>query len=178
MLLLTVLACTHTPPEPTVPEVEPAAVVVFVRHAEKAKDGTPDPPLTEAGQARAQCLVEVMRPAQPRRVLATNYQRTQATVAPTAAAFGLTPEVLDAGDDAKWLETLRASKPGTVTLVAGHSNTIPQLVQGLGGQVYDLDDKGYIPDHVYDRMVVVTLDRQGRATSSTVFDYCRAAPAE
>ncbi|MEZ4318381.1 MAG: histidine phosphatase family protein [Myxococcota bacterium] len=174
MVLLAALACSNPPPapEPGPPPVEEAAVVLLVRHAEKAQDGTPDPPLTEAGTQRAQCLKQLLMPTHPQRVLTSQYQRTQATLAPTAEALAVTPQVIEAGDEAGWLAALREAKPGTVTVVAAHSNTVPQLVQALGGTMSDLDEKGNIPDDDYSRLVYVTLDAQGRATSSVVTNYC------
>ena len=179
-ILLFALACTRaTPPAgpvPTAPsEVQPAAepaprVVLFVRHAEKAKDGTPDPPLTEAGEARASCLVAEL--GAPDLLLASPYRRTQATLAPLAAARGVQPEILDAGATALWVERLRALPPGGRAVVAAHSNTVPAIVAALGGQVPELDAEGFIPETEFDRVIEVELDAQGQATRTTQRRAC------
>ncbi len=158
--------------------VEPAATVIFVRHAEKARDGTPDPPLTDPGRERAECLVQVLSATNPARLLTTPYQRTRQTLEPLATAFGKKAEVIPADDEAVWLQTLRTLRPGSTTVVAGHSNTLPQLIGKLGGQVHDLDDKGNIPSYEYDRLFVVTLDAEGRATSSSTLQVCATTPVD
>jgi phosphohistidine phosphatase SixA len=157
-------------------DVERAATVFFVRHAEKAKDGTPDPPLTDAGHERAQCLVDVLKQTNPKRLLTTQYQRTRQTLDPLATAFGRKTEVIPADDTAAWLETLRGLSPGSTTVVAGHSNTLPQLIGELGGRLHDLDDDGNLPSYEYDRLFVVTLDRAGRATSTHTLQVCATTP--
>src|SRR5690606_3949309 len=60
-----------------------AQTVYLVRHAEKA-DGGSDPALSEAGQARAMALSEVLRDAHPVLVLTSPLRRTIQTGAPTA----------------------------------------------------------------------------------------------
>ena len=154
-----------------------AARVFFVRHAEKAKDGTTDPPLTEAGRERAQCLAGILKSANPGRLLSTPFQRTRQTLAPLASAFGREVEILPADDAATWLETLKTLRPGSLTVVAGHSNTLPQLITELGGRVHDLDDHGNLPSYEYDRLFILTLDA-GRATSSTTLEVCAPTPVD
>ena len=57
----------------------------------------PDPPLTEAGAARAHALMAVARDAGVSAIITTQYLRTRKTAEPTAMALHLTPEVVDAG---------------------------------------------------------------------------------
>jgi phosphohistidine phosphatase SixA len=186
--LALLVACTTS--EPTAPAeapspppaaaeeapVQPAATVFFVRHAEKAKDGTPDPPLTDAGHERARCLVDVLKQTNPKRLLTTPYQRTRQTLDPLAASFGRKAQVIPADDTAAWLDALRGLAPGSTTVVAGHSNTLPQLIRELGGRLHDLDDDGNIPSYEYDRLFVVTLDERGRATSTQTLQVCAPTP--
>ena len=76
-----------------------AATFLFVRHAESAANaGTAttveeflDPPLTALGEQQALSLVDVLAAYDVTSIYTSAYQRTQATIAPTAAHFGLTP---------------------------------------------------------------------------------------
>src|SRR5687768_18433277 len=75
----------------------PPTVILLVRHAEKAAQPAQDPPLTEAGAARARALVAVARDAGVKAIISTQYLRTRNTAEPTAAALSLTPEIVSAG---------------------------------------------------------------------------------
>lgn len=76
-----------------------AASFLFVRHAEStANAGTAttvqeqlDPPLTALGQQQALDLVNVLAGYDITSIYTSAYQRTQQTIAPTAARLGLTP---------------------------------------------------------------------------------------
>jgi len=72
--------------------------VFLVRHAERAEDGTPDPPISDAGEARARLLAEMLRDAGLTRIHTTDYIRTRATGRPTARAVGLDMELYDPED--------------------------------------------------------------------------------
>ena len=147
---------TETTPLPANDAQAVAPTVVFmVRHAEKADDGTKDPPLTEAGKARADCLGRMFAGAGVTHVYATDLQRTEQTVSPLATALGLEVEALPAGDNAALIERLDGLPPGSVAVVAGHSNTIPAIAVELGTPLAGLDEQGYIPHEQYDRLVSV-----------------------
>lgn len=124
-------------------------LVVLVRHAEKAAEPRADPPLTEAGQARAAALAAATEAAGIGAVVVTPFARTRETAAPVAAARGLTPvEVPVAGSMAAHVaavaDAVRAQPAGVSVLVVGHSNTIPAIVTALGGPALaDLCDNQY-----------------------------------
>lgn len=156
------------------PAEAPAPVLVLlVRHGEKADDGTPDPPLTDRGRARAACLAALLDELPPTHLFATPYQRSRSTVEPLAAATGLAPTIIDAKDDAAWQRALRELPPGSRAVVVGHSNTVPALVAALGGRTSGLDAEGNIPHEEYDRMVHVVAWGPGKATSYDT-RYCTA----
>ena len=145
-------------------------VVFLVRHAEKGSEGK-DPPLTDAGSARATCLAGMLKDAGVTHLFATEYQRTQLTVAPLAAALGLEVVVLPPADGDALIEQLDGLPPNSVAVVAGHSNTVPAIAAALGGGMTDLDEKGYIPHETYDLLVQVFRAPDVRATQLQLH-YC------
>lgn len=134
-----------------------ATVVYLVRHAERAEDGTSDPPISEAGEARARLLASMLEDAGLTHVHTTDYKRTRSTGAPSAEAAGLEMSVYDPRDLPRFAARLHAT-PGR-HLVLGHSNTTPQLVEALGG-----DAGGAIEEMEYDRLYIVTLTDAGAST--------------
>jgi probable phosphoglycerate mutase len=78
-----------------------AATFYFIRHAESTTNaGTSDPqdlvdpPLTDLGRRQAQDLALALSGIDLTDIYVSSYQRTSLTIAPTAAAFGLTPTVV------------------------------------------------------------------------------------
>lgn len=125
-------------PEPT--------TLIFVRHAEKADDGTRNPPLNEIGQERAKNLYKVLsNDYQVSAIYSTPYLRTELTATPTADSLGL--EILEYGfdDPNGFLSTLITENRGKVVLIVGHSNTTPNFMNRvLGGERYtQFDEKAY-----------------------------------
>lgn len=111
----------------------PPAVVFLVRHAEKAPAPPKDPALTEVGATRALALRDLLADAGVTHLFASEFVRTQATVAPLAQRLGKEVVVFGAARPEELLAQLRALPAGAVAVVAGHSNTIPALVRALGG---------------------------------------------
>jgi probable phosphoglycerate mutase len=76
-----------------------AATFLFIRHAEsKANDGTAEtveevinPPLSALGEQQALALADTLAVYDLTNLYVSGYQRTALTIAPTAAATGLTP---------------------------------------------------------------------------------------
>jgi len=141
--------------------------------AEKATDAGDDPRLTEAGEQRAACLARTMRDAGVTHVFATTLQRTQQTVAPLADALGLRVELFAPDDHDGLLAALDRLPPGSVAVVAGHSNTLPTIATRLGAPLSGLDPEGDLP--VYDRLDVVVRDQPEHATRLQLH-YCAPDP--
>jgi broad specificity phosphatase PhoE len=124
-------------------------VVVVVRHAEKGAEPANDPPLTAAGEARAQALAAALADANVAAVLSTPFARTRATGAPLAAKLGLTAEVVPIAAGlpahaAAVAALVRDKYRGKTVVVVEHSNTVPAVVRALGGpQLRDLCDPQY-----------------------------------
>lgn len=141
------------------PVLAPPTVVLMVRHAEKAAQPPQDPPLTEAGAARAHALVAVARDAGVTAIITTQFERTRKTAEPTATALHITPEVVDAGavaQHAKAVADQVLKHAGGTVLVVGHSNTVPAIVGALGApRPRDLCDSEY------DQLFVVVIGDTG-----------------
>ena len=129
-------------------------VVYLVRHAERAENGTADPPLSVAGQIRVQTLKAILADAGLTSVFSTDYERTRETARPIAEDAELAVRPYDPRDLAAFAQELHAA-PGR-HLVVGHSNTTPDLVEALGG-----DPHGTIEEMEYDRLYIVVLPPGG-----------------
>jgi broad specificity phosphatase PhoE len=106
-------------------------IVLAVRHADiDLPPVTNNPPLNAAGHGRARALARLVGPAGITAILTSEFTRTQQTVDPLAHQLGLPRQV---GPSPSMLaERVRAGELGDVVLVAGHSNTIPEIITALG----------------------------------------------
>jgi broad specificity phosphatase PhoE len=122
-------------------------LVILVRHAEKAAEPAADPPLTEAGVARAQALVRALANVRVDAVITTELVRTRETARPLTEARGISPEIVHtAARDAhaKAVADAVRAHAGQAVLVVGHSNTIPAIIAALGGpKLPDICDTQY-----------------------------------
>ena len=110
--------------------------VFLVRHTEREWDGE-DPPLTPAGEARAQVLAQTLRDAGVTAIITTQWRRTRDTAKQLANLLRITPEVVPVYEG-KALENIqevaaavRRHKDETV-LVVGHI-TVTGVIAALGG---------------------------------------------
>jgi broad specificity phosphatase PhoE len=121
-------------------------VVILVRHAEKGTTPANDPPLTEAGKARASALAAALADANVQAVITTQLARTRDTGRPIAEARHITPEVVSAGGagHAQAVADAVRRHAGQTVLVVGHSNTVPAIIAALGGpKMPDICDSQY-----------------------------------
>jgi virginiamycin B lyase len=132
-----------------------ATTVILMRHAEKASlTMDNDPPLSEAGVARAKELVQVLAAEKVAAIYTTPYRRTQDTIAPLATALGLKPIVIPTGKAyaSDLAARIRTENSGKTVIVVGHSNTTPDVIRQLG-----IADAPSIADWQYDDLFIVTL---------------------
>ncbi len=142
--------------------------IFVVRHAERADAGmnaTPDPLLSAAGRARAERLADLLLKAGVTAVYATEYQRTIGTVQPLAQRLGLEVQQVPAKDVQALIARIRRSKPSDVVVVAGHSDTVPEILKALG----DPDPVTIAADE-YDNLFVV-VPRRGEAPAVLRLKY-------
>jgi len=165
-LLLLPLGTLPVLSRPILQAPEPNPVTVFVvRHAEKATDDPRDPALTEAGSERARELARTLADASVTAFFASEFKRTQLTVAPLASAAGSPVTVIGAGAMDSLVARLQALPSGSRALVASHSNLVHLIVKRLtGATVRPLEDADY------DRLYVLTLSGKGSG-SAVVLRY-------
>jgi phosphohistidine phosphatase SixA len=128
--------------------------VILVRHAEKTAVEN-DPPLTEAGEARAKNLAKMLAKSGITTIYTTPYTRTRTTAAPVAATLNLTPIEVPTGPTfaADMAAKLRALPAGSTALVVGHSNSTPAVAKALGiANAPSIDDATE-----FDKIFIVTL---------------------
>jgi broad specificity phosphatase PhoE len=139
-----------------------STTVIVVRHAEKVPDGSADPLLTPAGEARAESLArmfgDVPKEVRMDAIYVTAALRSRLTAAPLAARLELVP-VVAAPDPRGLARRVLHDHAGGRVLIVGHSDTVPGIVKALSG-VEDVPPMG---DQEYDTLYLVSVPRIGRA---------------
>ncbi len=103
--------------------------IILVRHAEKADDGTKNPPLSNEGILRAEKLNTLLADIKIDSLYASPYKRTEQTLGVVSKNRNIKITNYNPSDKL-FSESLLKNKGKTI-LVAGHSNTIPVLVNTL-----------------------------------------------
>ena len=138
-----------------------STVVVVIRHAEKESVSAPDPPLSEAGQARAALLVRMFGETQSAGRLDAIYTssalRNRMTAAPLAARLGIVPIVAPSDDPKGLARRIVRENSGKRVMVIGHANTVPEIVAALSGR----SDISQIDEKEFGTMYIVTVPRIG-----------------
>lgn len=145
-----------------------ARTILLLRHAEKDR-GT-DPALTERGRARAEELAQMLRHSGAARLVTSEFLRTRQTLEPLARALGVAATVMPAKQIEELAQFCRAGASGSVTVVCGHSNTIPALLEKLGAKPERLDAAHMIPDEDFTRLYVLTLPSMGVKAAPTLLE--------
>lgn len=122
-----------------------ATTVVFVvRHAESAASVDGDPPLDDAGRARAARLGEVLAQAQPVRgldaIYASELRRAQETVTPLSQSLALPVNVVPTATWPGLARRMLREHRGEYLLAVGNVTSVPALVEDLSGQVVSLKE--------------------------------------
>lgn len=132
--------------------------LILVRHAEKAivPPENKDPDLSLAGEARARELARMFGDAGVTSIFATQYKRTQQSVKPLADKLGLTVNKVEAKETAKLVKEIRARSAGEVIFIAGHNNTVPEIIAAMGGPKLPI-----IPETEYDNLYILTVQSDG-----------------
>lgn len=139
--------------------LQPVTTVILVRHAEKKiEPNNPDPDLTPEGEGRAKDLARIFGNSGVNAILATQYKRTQQTVKPLSDQTGVPVTLVDAKQTNEVVKQILTTYRGQTIFIAGHNNTVPDIVSQLSGDNYPL-----IPESEYDNLYIVTIYRAGKA---------------
>lgn len=117
------LAACATAPQPRVPEY------YVMRHLQKAAG--PDPALSEEGRVGAERLIALLGKRGPTAIYVSTTRRARETAGAVAAKWKLVPKEYDPSDTPGLIARV-TSERGPV-LIVGHSNTVPEIVERLGG---------------------------------------------
>jgi len=134
--------------------------VILVRHAEKAivPAENKDPDLSSAGLARAEELARVFGDTGIAAIYATQYKRTQQTAKPLADKLKLPIIQVEAKKTPELVKQIRARNAGQVVFIAGHNNSVPEIIAALGGPELPI-----IPEDQFDNLYILTVHSDGSA---------------
>jgi phosphohistidine phosphatase SixA len=138
--------------------------VIVIRHAEKDLSvSVADPPLTQAGEARAARLAQMFGDAKDLGHVDAIYVspalRNRLTAGPLAAHLGIAVTIAPADDPRGLAKRVLREHGGGRVLIVGHSDTVPQIVAALCGcsKIPEIDAEEY------GTMYIITVPRIGRA---------------
>lgn len=138
--------------------------LLFVRHAEKMVDGTKNPSLTLAGEARAKRIANWIQKeyGQLSAIYSTNYKRTLETAQFSSNLFNVPITKYGLKDPQGLVSGIIESYTGNTVLIVGHSNTTPTLVN------FAIDEEKYsaLDESDYSKLFIVRISEDGEAEVS------------
>ncbi len=147
MLVLIALLTACEPVTATVDSTDDALVasdlvVYAIRHMERdSTPGVQDPELTDVGASRAETLAAFLADVEIAAAYSTPFNRTVQTIQPTADANGI--EIDTNWEDMAGLAAhILANHDNQEVIAAGHSNTVPPLIAGLGAEAPVINSYG------------------------------------
>lgn len=152
---------------------QPSLTLILVRHAEKeiVPPENKDPDLSTAGVARAQELARMFGATSISGIYATQYKRTQQTVKPLAEKLSVPVTKVEAKKTDELVKQIRFRKAGEVIFIAGHNNTVPEIIAAFGGPQLPI-----IPESEYDNLFILIVNSDGTAKLITM-KYGSSIPA-
>lgn len=136
----------------------PPTTVILVRHAEKKVVGSEnkDPDISDEGQARAKEIARMFSGAGIAAIYATQFKRTQQTVKPLSDRLGVAVTKVEAKKTSDLVALIRSTNAGQTIFVAGHNNTVPEIIAALGGPQLPI-----IPETDFDNLYILTIQKDG-----------------
>lgn len=141
----------------------------LVRHAERL-DASADSPLSTAGFARANVLRDSLLPKGIGRIYVSTLVRTQQTAQPLADALQLPLQLYRPDTTTAFITALDHIR-GMNVLVVGHSNNIPQIVEGLSGTLTPIHENDF------DNLFIVTVKTGWGKTRRTLVQTTYGPPS-
>ncbi len=138
-------------------KAEENTTIIIVRHAEKASQPFGNPPLTVSGEKRAETLARMLVDSRVSGIYSTNFIRTRETVNNTADMLDIEIQLYNSSKELA--DLIKTQHSGKVVLVAGHSNTVPEIITALGIKAPPpkIDDE-------FDNLFIVTICSDGKAS--------------
>jgi phosphohistidine phosphatase SixA len=139
--------------------------IYLVRHAEKnmTDPNNKDPQLTEKGQNRALDLAKKLKKQKLSAIYSTDFQRTKSTLLPIADKKSLPIKLYDPKLLKAFVETILLENKGKKVLIVGHSNTVLETIEAMGGK----RPIEKILDSEYDYFFTVKISVEGLVEVST-----------
>jgi len=143
--------------------------VFLVRHAEREEVPKQDPPLKKEGVLRSQELARLLGSAGVKTIITSQSARTKQTAEAFASKAGLTvtsislksnptnPRLIAEESTAEVVNKI-LERPGENVLLVGHSNSLPDVIKMLGGDVVPTID-----ERKFDDLFIVTVYARGKA---------------
>ena len=132
--------------------------IILVRHAEKmiVPPENKDPDISVQGEARAKEIARMFGASGITAIYATQFKRTQQTVKPLSDRLRVPVTVVEAKKTSDLVSQIRARAPGETIFVAGHNNTVPEIIAALGGPSFPI-----IPETDFDNLYILTIQADG-----------------
>jgi broad specificity phosphatase PhoE len=153
-------------------DIRAEKLVILVRHAQKERAEGADPSLSATGQRQAEALEETLKRTPLSLLIASQFKRTIQTLSPIATAREMEINIVPADREieahlAAIVQRVKDTR-GNV-LIAGHSNTVPLIIQALGGP-----EIATIREEEYGGLYLLSLP-EDRAPSLVISHYADEA---
>lgn len=132
--------------------------IILVRHAEKmlVPPENKDPDISVEGETRAKEIARMFGGSGITAIFATQFKRTQQTVKPLAERLRVPVTVVEAKKTSDLVSQIRARGAGETIFIAGHNNTVPEIIAALGGPSFPI-----IPETDFDNLYFLTIQGDG-----------------
>lgn len=135
----------------------------MVRHAEKQLNGGNNPFLTAQGEKRAMDLNKILSKKRIEQIYSTNTLRTIATATPLANNKHIKVQIYNGSKPDSLYTQIKIMNYNT--LIIGHSNTVPKLVNIISETVYLKTDLG---DEEYDKLFKIKIFKSKNSKVKTI----------
>jgi broad specificity phosphatase PhoE len=139
----------------------------LVRHAEKVTTdpSNKDPLLTENGQKRATDLAKKLKKKKITAIYSTDFQRTKLTAKPLSDKLKIDTKIYNAKLLKEFTSSVLKENTGGNILIVGHSNTVLETIEALGGKRPFTE----ITEQDYDYFFTVNIEENG--TVKVAFEH-------